>query len=426
MIAPMQSAALPLAGVRVLDLSRVLAGPFCTMLLGDLGADVVKVESPRGGDETRAWGPPFVGEVSAYYLCANRNKRSIAVNLKTPEGLEIIRRLAAESDVVIENFRPGKAEELGVGYSQLKEVRPDLVYCSISGFGQTGPYRNLPGYDFIVQAMSGLMSITGEADGRPMKVGVAVADVFTGLFAALGIVSALRVKERTGVGQYIDLALMDVQIAVMVNVASNYLVGGNVPRRYGNQHPNIVPYQTFEAADGEIAVAVGNDRQFRRLCEAMGVPEWAEDPRFATNDRRVENRDVLIPMLQERFRTRTGREWMTALAEHEIPCGPIQTMDQVFADPQVQAREMVRRLVHPSAGEVPVVANPLKLSETPVQIRRHPPDLGEHTEEILLELGYTLEQIEALEAGGSVRRGRSRGPAPGDGASGQRPESDSR
>ncbi|MDI3328006.1 MAG: CoA transferase [Alicyclobacillaceae bacterium] len=403
----------PLSGVRILDLSRVLAGPFCTMILGDLGADVVKVEAPRGGDETRAWGPPFAGKVSAYYLCANRNKRSIAVDLKTPEGREIVRRLAAASDVVIENFRPGKAEELGVGYAQLKAIRPDLVYCSISGFGQTGPYRHLPGYDFVVQAMSGLMSITGEADGPPVKVGVAVADVFTGLFAAVGILSALRVKERTGVGQHIDLALMDAQIAALVNVASNYLVGGRVPGRYGNQHPNIVPYQTFEAADGEMAVAVGNDRQFRRLCEVLGRPELAEDPRFATNDRRVENREVLIPLLQERFREKDRKAWMAALAEHEIPCGPIQTLDQVFADPQVQARELVRTLVHPTAGEVPVVFNPIKLSETPAQIRRHPPELGEHTEEVLLELGFIPEQIRDWEAAGIIR---CSGKRPGGGA----------
>jgi crotonobetainyl-CoA:carnitine CoA-transferase CaiB-like acyl-CoA transferase len=373
------------------------------MLLADLGADVIKVEDPRQGDETRGWGPPFVDGYSAYYLCANRNKRSIAVDLKSPDGVAVVRRLARCCDVVVENFRVGKADALGIGYEALRSENPGLVYCSITGFGQTGPYRSLPGYDFIIQAMSGLMSVTGEPDGRPMKVGVAVGDVFTGLFAAVAILAALRRRDQTGRGQHIDLALFDAQLAALVNVASNYLNGGRVPGRMGNEHPNIVPYQTFPACDGEIAVAVGNDRQFARLCALLGRPELAEDERFAHNDQRVRHRDELVPILAELFRQAPANVWMERLNAAEIPCGPIQTLDRVFADPQVRAREMVQSFSLPTGGLARVVGNPMKFSETPVVYRSAPPALGEHTEEVLRECGFSEEQIHLWRERGVIR-----------------------
>lgn len=394
----------PLEGIRVVDLSRVLAGPYCTMLLGDLGADVIKVESVDTGDDTRAWGPPFAAEhTSAYYLSVNRNKRSLGVNLKGPEGVSIVQDIAKQSDVVIENFRPGKAAELGLGYEILSELNPGLVYCSISGFGQTGPYRDLPGYDFVVQAMSGLMSITGLPDGDPMKVGVAVADVFTGLYAAVGILAALRSRDSTGLGQYIDLALMDSQVSALVNVASNFLIGGTIPKRYGNQHPNIVPYQTFAAKDGQIAVAVGNDRQFGRLCEVMNAAHLSTNPLYATNPMRVANQATLLPLLEAYFQTRTCEAWMLALAEYEIPCGPIQTIDQMVDNPQVKAREMVQTVEVPHVGDVRIVGNPLKFSKTQVDVRRHPPGIGEHTSEILSELGLDEHTVAHLRNKGAIR-----------------------
>jgi crotonobetainyl-CoA:carnitine CoA-transferase CaiB-like acyl-CoA transferase len=394
---------LPLEGVRVLDCSRVLAGPLCTMILADLGADVIKLEDPRQGDETRGWGPPFVDGYSAYYLCANRGKKSLAVDLKTPEGLAIVRRLAQTADVVIENFRAGKADELGIGYKALTEDNPGLVYCSITGFGQTGPYRDLPGYDFIIQAMSGLMSITGEPDGRPMKVGVAVADVFTGLYAAVAILAALRAREKTGRGQHIDLALYDAQLAALVNVASNALNGGVTPRRMGNEHPNIVPYQSFPAADGEIAVAVGNDRQFRRLCEALGCPELADDARFAHNPDRVRHREALVRLLSERFQTEPVSLWMERLTQAEIPCGPIQTVDRAFADPHVAARGMVWELLLPTGAVARVPGNPIHFSDTPLAPRGAPPALGEHTDEVLEALGIDSATRARLRETGVIR-----------------------
>ena len=393
----------PLAGFRILDLSRVLAGPFCTMLLGDLGAEVIKVERPGTGDDTRAWGPPFVSGESAYYLCANRNKKSLTVNLKSAAGQEIIRRLARVSDVLVENFKVGELAQLGLGYDHLKALNPGLVYCSITGYGQTGPDSDLPGYDFIIQVRGGVMSITGEPAGEPMKVGVAIADITAGLFAANAIQAALLARVRTGRGQAIDIALLDTQVAWLANVASNYLVSGQRPGRFGNAHPTIVPYQSFPAREGFFCLAVGNDGQWQKLCRLLGRPELAVDPRFATNPARVQHRDVLIPMLQEVFVTQDSAFWLGEIAAAGIPCGPVQTLDQVFADPQVLARNMVWTVPHPAVGEVRLTGSPLKLSETPVAYRTHPPLLGEHTDEVLTALlGYAPEEVARLRAEGAV------------------------
>jgi formyl-CoA transferase len=393
----------PLEGFRILDLSRILAGPYCSMLLGDLGAEVIKVERPGAGDDTRAWGPPFAAGESAYYLCANRNKKSITVNLKSPDGQEIIRELARVSDVLIENFKVGELTDLGLGYDQLKELNPGLVYCSITGYGQTGPDKDLPGYDFIIQGRGGLMSITGETEGEPMKVGVAVVDVTAGLFAANAIQAALLARAKTGRGQAIDIALLDAQVAWLANVASNYLVSGKRPERFGNGHPTIVPYQSFRARDGFFCLAVGNDGQWRKLCTMLGCSDLAEDPRFATNPARVQNREVLIPLLQEIFATADIAHWLHEIAAAGIPCGPVQSIDQVFADPQVLQREMVWTVPHPTAGEVRLVGSPLKLSETPVMLRSHPPLLGEHTDEVLADLlGYTTADIARLRTEGVI------------------------
>jgi len=385
-----------LTGVKVLDLTRVLAGPFCTMMLGDLGADVMKVEAPGGSDETRSWGPPFQNGVSAYYLCANRNKRSITVNLKTEEGRELIRRLAKQSDVMIHNFKTGSMEKWELDYEQLKAINPRLIFCSITGFGETGPNRHLPGYDYIVQGMSGMMSITGGENSGPLKIGVAMMDILTGLYSAIAIEAALLEREKSGLGQKIDMALFDSGVSALVNVASNYLISGNVPQRLGNDHPNIVPYSTFRALDGELIIAVGNDRQFASLCEILGIPELAEDENYRTNEMRVRNRRQLTEILENRIRLKPVAEWMKRLSESTIPCGPINTLDQVFADPQIAAREMVVDVKHPEAGVVKLVGSPLKLSRTKVEVKRHPPIAGEHTEEILQELGLSTEEINHL------------------------------
>ncbi len=376
----------PLQGIRVLDLSRVLAGPYCTMVLGDLGAEVIKVEPPEG-DETRAWGPPFAEGESAYYLCVNRNKRDIVINLKTDEGKKILRDLALQSDVLVENFRPGTLEKFGLDFATLSQLNPKLIYCSITGFGQTGPMRDKPGYDFMIQALGGLMSITGEPEGEPMKTGVAVVDLFAGQNAVIAILAALQARTLTGRGQQLDIALFDSQLGWLANVASNYLISGKLPKRHGNAHPNIVPYQSFQASDGWFAIAVGNDRQFVRLCEVIGELELANDERFAKNSARVQNREELIGLLKSIFVTRRVREWLSALDEAEIPCGPINTFEQVFSMPQVQEREMLVKMDHPTIGELPLVGSPLKFSDTPVQYRLHPPLMGEHTEEVLRELG---------------------------------------
>ena len=377
----------PLQGVRVLDLSRVLAGPYCTMVLGDLGADVIKVEPPEG-DETRGWGPPFAEGESAYYLCVNRNKRGIVINLKTDEGKKILRDLALQSDVLVENFRPGTLKKFGLDFETLHELNPKLIYCSITGFGQTGSMKDKPGYDFMIQALGGLMSITGEPDGEPMKTGVAVVDLFAGQNAIIAILAALQARTLTGRGQQLDIALFDSQLGWLANVASNYLISGKLPKRHGNAHANIVPYQSFQASDGWFAIAVGNDRQFARLCDLIGKPGFAADEKFATNSARVQNRAELIPLLIDIFKTASVSDWLARLDEAEIPCGPIQNFEQVFSMPVVGEREMLVKMEHPTIGKLPLVGSPLKMSETPVEFRLPPPLMGEHTEEVLRELGW--------------------------------------
>ena len=396
-----------LSHIRVLDLSRILAGPWAGQILADLGADVIKVERPGPGDDTRGWGPPWIKDdqgqdtsVAAYYLCANRNKRSITVDITQSEGQDIVRRLAAQSDVVLENFKLGGLKQYGLDYDSLKAVNPRLVYCSITGFGQDGPYAPRAGYDFLIQGLGGLMSITGRPDGEPgagpMKVGVALTDILTGLYATNAVLAALAWREKSGEGQYIDMALLDVQVACLANQAMNYLATGSNPRRMGNAHPSIVPYQDFPTADGHMILAIGNDGQFARFCEVAGRPELAADARFATNRARVENRAELIPLLNEITATRTTTEWIAQLEARAVPCGPINGLAEVFADPQVQARGLAVKMPHSEAGEVPLVASPIRLSKTPVEYRRAPPLVGEHTDEILADLGVDAAGIAGL------------------------------
>jgi formyl-CoA transferase len=394
----------PLSDVTVLDLSRVLAGPYCSMMLGDLGADVIKVERPELGDDTRRWDPPSAGGEAAYYLCVNRNKRSLTVNMKDPEGREIIRELARKSDILIENYKVGTLEKMGLGYEAIKEINPGIIYCAITGFGQHGPYKDKPGYDFMIQGMGGVMSFTGEPEGPPMKVGVAIVDITAGLFASSAILAALRHREKTGVGQFIDIALLDSMVAWLANVGSNHLISGQLPRRYGNAHPNIVPYEPFMAGDGVyFALAVGNDPQWRKFCTLAGIDELAEDPRFATNASRVNHREELIPVIRERMLDRNAEEWLKLLDENKIPCGPINTLDKVFSDPQVLERGMVADVPHPTAESFKMVASPMKLAETPCEITRHPPLLGEHTDQVLKEkLGYDDSRIASLKQSGII------------------------
>jgi crotonobetainyl-CoA:carnitine CoA-transferase CaiB-like acyl-CoA transferase len=404
----------PLGHVRVLELSRVLAGPWAAQTLADLGASVIKVEKPGAGDDTRSYAPPYAANrdgsqssESAYFLSTNRGKRSVTIDFIHPEGQKLVQALAAKSDVVIENFKVDGLAKYGLDYPSLQPLNPGLIYCSITGFGQTGPYRHKPGYDFMIQGIGGLMSITGEPDqrpgGGPMKVGVAVADIFTGLYAAIAILGALAHRDRTGAGQHIDLALLDTQVAVLANQAMNYLVTGVAPQRLGNAHPNIVPYQVFAASDGHIIVAVGNENQFARMCEVIGRSELASDARFATNASRVNNRDELIAILQGIFAARTMRDWLESLERAGVPCGPINRVADVFADPQVQARGLKLDLPHPSIGLVPSVANPIKYSATPISYSSAPPMLGADTDEILREMiGVPPEEIARLRKAGIV------------------------
>ncbi len=378
-----------LSGVRVLDLTRVLAGPWCTQNLADLGAEVIKVERPGSGDDTRAWGPPYLGDsgAAAYFLTANRGKKSMTLDIASPEGQETIRQLVQKCDVLVENFKAGQLAKYGLDYESLKKLKPDLIFCSITGFGQTGPWSHRPGYDLIVQGMSGFMSVTGERDdlpgGGPQKAGVPVADLFTGMYATVAIVSALFHRQRTGIGQAIDIALLDVMVAAMANMNSNYLTSGIAPKRLGNVHPNVAPYQTFACSDGFIIVAVGNDTQFRKFCTATGCGSLADDARFASNSDRLRNRDELVERLEQAMRQRKRSEWIAALEEAGVPCGPINTLDEVFENPQIKARGMRVDLPHPSGLIAPLVANPIKMSVTPPRYILPPPQLGQHTEEIL-------------------------------------------
>ena len=407
-----------LAGIRVLDLSRVLAGPWCTQTLADLGADVIKVERPQRGDDTRGWGPPFLkdragtdtGE-AAYFLGANRNKRSVTLDIAAPEGQALVRRLAARADVLVENFKVGDLARYGLDAARLRADNPRLVFCSITGFGQTGPYRDRAGYDYAVQALGGLMSVTGPSraeiaddapGGGPQKVGVAVADLFTGLYATVAILAALRHRDATGEGQTIDMALLDTQVAMLANLGANYLVTGVAPERAGNAHQNIVPYQVFEAADGHLILAVGNDTQFAKFCEVAGEPALALDPRFARNADRVRHRAVLVPLLARLMKQRRKADWLAALEAAKVPCGAINNLAEVFADPQVRAREMVVELPHPLSDALRLVASPIRLSDTPVQYRRAPPLLGEHTDEVLAELGLDVAAIAELRRHGTI------------------------
>jgi crotonobetainyl-CoA:carnitine CoA-transferase CaiB-like acyl-CoA transferase len=396
---------LPLAGLRVLDLTRVLAGPWATQLLADLGAEVLKIERPGVGDETRAAGPPFLKDRtgadtsdSAYFLSANRGKKSVAINIAAPRGQGLIRQLAASCDVLVENYMVGKLAEYGLDYASLRSVNPRLVYCSITGFGQTGPYREMPGYDFVFQAMGGMMSITGEPDGTPQKVGVAFSDLMTGMYASTAILAALRHRDTSGHGQHIDLSLFDTQIAALANMNMNYLIANRVPKRMGNAHANLVPYQVFRCSDGDIVVAAGNDNLFRGLCRGLGQPALSDDARFKTNPDRVRNRDDLITILAGLFLTGTAAKWIERLRAESVPVGPINNLQQVFADPHVQDHKMVVTVEHPVAGPVPLVANPIRLSETPIAYENPPPLLGQHTGDVLRNmLGLTDANIEELE-----------------------------
>ena len=373
-----------LDGLRVLDLSRVLAGPWATQIFADMGAEVLKVERPGEGDDTRSWGPPWLKDRdgndttdSAYYLCANRGKKSITIDITTPEGQARVRELVRESDVLVENYKVGGLAKYGLDYTSLSALNPRLVYCSITGFGQTGPYAPRAGYDFLIQGMGGLKSLTGTKDGEPLKVGVALADIMTGLYATIAVQAALLERERSGLGQHIDVALLDVQIATLANQAMNYLVGGIVPGRSGNAHPNIVPYQAFAAADGHLILAIGNDGQFRRFCETAGVPDMGADSRYATNAARLANREELCTRIAALMADRSMDDWIAALEKAGVPCGPINTLDRVFRDPHVQARGMVQQVEHPLAGPIPTVRNPILFSRSRMRLHRAPPLLGE-------------------------------------------------
>ncbi|RAR78672.1 formyl-CoA transferase [Paracidovorax anthurii] len=418
---PSAAAAGALAGIRVLDLSRVLAGPWCTQVLADLGADVTKVERPGTGDDTRHWGPPFLRDAegrdtdqAAYFTACNRNKRSVTIDIAHPEGQALVSAMAAQADVVVENFKVGGLRQYGLDHESLRAANPGLIYCSVTGFGQDGPYAARAGYDLMVQAMTGLMDITGRADGEPgggpLRVGVAVIDLFTGLYASNAILAALHARQRTGEGQHIDMALLDVGMAVLANQAAGFLATGESPRRQGNSHPSLVPYQDFPTADGAMLLAIGNDGQFARFCAAAGRPEWAQDARFATNTLRVRHRAELIPLMEEVTRARSTAQWIALLEDKAVPCGPIHTVAQAFDDPQVRARGLAVELPRWPQGQpapdgiatIAGVASPLRLSATPPVLRRAPPALGQHTDEVLAELGLDAAAVQRLRAAGVV------------------------
>lgn len=394
----------PLEGLRVLDISRALAGPFCAMMLGDMGADVIKVEQPGRGDESRNWGPPFVGEPyetypgeSTYYMAINRSKRGITVNLKSSDGQEIIKRLVGVSDVLVENFRTGSLERMGLGYEDLRVLNPRLIFCSISGYGRTGPYAERPGYDFVLQAEGGVMGVTGPVAGPPYRVGISIIDITTGMFASTAILAALRSREQNGDGQLIDISLLDTSAALLTNVASNYLAGGIEPRRMGNAHFNIAPYEVFRARDRWFTLGAANSRQWEMLCEVVGLPELKDDPRFITNHDRVAHREVLAEKLNEAFSNQDANEWVTKLQEAGIPSGPINSIEEVYNHPQDAARNLKVEIEHPTAGTINLPGSPYKFSQTPIDLLRHPPLLGEHNEEVLIELlGYPPEQVALL------------------------------
>ncbi len=402
----------PLTGLRVFDLTRILAGPTCSQLLGDLGADVIKIERPGEGDDTRKWGPPFVKDKaghdtreSAYYLSANRNKRSLSLDIAKPEGQALARRLIAECDILVENFKVGGLKKFGLAYDDVKHVNPRLIYCSITGFGQTGPYAPRAGYDYLAQGMGGLMSLTGEPDGEPVKVGVGIADIMCGMYAVAAILAALHYRHRTGQGQYIDMSLLDSQVAWLSYEGVNYLTSGQVPKRQGNEHPNIVPYKVLPCSDGYVIFAVGNDSQFRRFVTFGGRPELADDARFATNEQRCRNRETLYAILADMTRSKTRQEWLEGLAALGVPAGPVNNLRQVFEDPQVQARGMQLEMDYPLAerGKIDLIANPIRFSETPVEYRLPPPRLGEHSDEALSDLlGLDAAEIARLRAAGII------------------------
>lgn len=402
----------PLQGIRILDMSRVLAGPSCCQLLGDLGADIIKLERPGVGDETRTWGPPFLQDSdgndtteSAYYLCANRNKRSVTVDVSKPDGAALVKRLLNQCDVLIENFKVGGLSNYGLGYDDLKADFPALIYCSITGYGQDGPYAARPGYDMMAQGMGGIMSITGEADGPPVKVGVAINDVMSGMYAAVAMLSALRHRDRTGMGQHIDISLLDAQVSWLYNQGLNYLTSGEVPQRLGTAHPNSAPYQAFPTSDGYIIIAANNDGQFKRFCEVADAMHLLDNPRFKSNPDRVRNRDALIPVVSGITRTRTIDDWIENLSAAGVGCAPINTIDRVFDDPQVQHREMQIAMDHPLSGDAPVqlIGNPIKMSETPASYRLPPPTMGQHTEDVFAELlGLSVEDQQSLRDKGVI------------------------
>lgn len=399
----------PLQGIRVLDLSRILAGPWCSQQLADLGAEVIKIEKPNEGDDTRRWGPPWLenSKEAAYYLCANRGKQSVTIDMAQAEGQALLHELVKHCDVVLENFKVGGLKKYRLDYASLKALKPDLIYCSITGFGQTGPYAQRAGYDFMIQGIGGLMSLTGQPDselgGGPVKVGVAFADIFTGMYAANAILAALFQRQQTGTGTHIDLALLDVQVGVLANQALNYLTSGQVPERLGNAHPNIVPYQAFATQDGHLILAVGNDAQFQRFCEVASCTELAQDERFLTNAQRVEHRQALVPLLSPVLKQRSTDDWLLALEKVGVPCGPINTLDRVFADPQVKHRQLEIELPHPEAGSVKLVSNPIRFDNQALNADTPPPLLGEHTNRVLKDLlGLDSEQQTALKNKGVI------------------------